>query len=88
MANSLPRVVYDDLEFDDQLALLEGVPFTGIVYANYPDGAGWRPSSAIPGGFHRASSADGILMVNWSRSGMPFAEGGVPGRARGTPTAS
>lgn len=33
-----PRANYDDLELDDELALLDGTPFTGIVYAERPDG--------------------------------------------------
>jgi hypothetical protein len=37
-ADEMRRVHYDDLEFDDQLALLGDTAFTGVVYANYPDG--------------------------------------------------
>ncbi|MDR6787201.1 antitoxin component YwqK of YwqJK toxin-antitoxin module [Sphingomonas sp. BE138] len=33
------RVSYDDLELDDELALLDGTPFTGIVYSERPDGS-------------------------------------------------
>ena len=32
------RVNYDDLELDDQLALYEGEPFTGVVFSLHPDG--------------------------------------------------
>lgn len=32
------RVACDDLEFDDQLALLDGEPFTGTAFSLYPDG--------------------------------------------------
>lgn len=38
-AQPLARVNYDDLELDDELALLDGKPFTGIVYAERPDGS-------------------------------------------------
>lgn len=34
----LPRADYDDIELDDDLASLNGVPFTGIVYSTFPDG--------------------------------------------------
>lgn len=32
------RAHYDSIEFDDQLALVEGRPFTGTVFATHPDG--------------------------------------------------
>lgn len=68
MANSLPRVVYDDLEFDDQLALLEGVPFTGTVYANYPDGGmevEFNYSQGLPAGIQRRWYPNGQLEQEW-----------------------
>ena len=38
MANAqVSRVPYDAVEFDDDLALLNGIPFSGIIYANYSD---------------------------------------------------
>jgi hypothetical protein len=35
---NLRRVRYDDVEFDDQLALVDGMPFTGIIFDQFPDG--------------------------------------------------
>jgi antitoxin component YwqK of YwqJK toxin-antitoxin module len=47
------RANYDDLELDDQLALRDGVPFTGIVYSKRPDG------SLESEGFYRDGLPDG-----------------------------
>ena len=38
MSGDPPRAHYDDIEFDDQLAFLDGAPFTGVVYADHIDG--------------------------------------------------
>ena len=62
------RVHYDDLEFDDQLALLRGVAFTGEVFAEYPDG---RPEiefnyvDGLPSGLQRRWYPNGQLEMEW-----------------------
>ena len=60
----LARVNYDDLEFDDQLALLNGVPFTGIVFSLYTDGkleSESRYAAGLPDGLQEEWYADGKL---------------------------
>jgi antitoxin component YwqK of YwqJK toxin-antitoxin module len=34
-----PRIDYDRLDLDDELASLDGVPFTGVVYSLHRDGS-------------------------------------------------
>lgn len=34
----LPRVDYDEVELDDDLVMVDGRPFSGIVYSKYPSG--------------------------------------------------
>ena len=43
------RVDYDDLELDDQLASLDGVPFTGTVFSLHRDGSLESESSYVDG---------------------------------------
>lgn len=65
MSNEPPRAHYDnDLEFDDDLALLDGVPFTGIVYADYPDGGReveFNYVAGLPSGIQRSWHPNGQL---------------------------
>jgi antitoxin component YwqK of YwqJK toxin-antitoxin module len=66
--DKLSRVHYDDIDFDDQLALLDDVPFTGIIYANYHND---RPeiefnySDGLPCGVQRRWYPDGQLEEEW-----------------------
>lgn len=58
------RVNYDDLEFDDDLALLDGEPFTGTVFSLHVDGS---PES-------EGQYVDGLpegVQQEWFRSGQP-----------------
>lgn len=68
MPNSLPRALYDDIEFDDQLALLDGAPFTGVAYANYPNGGlevEFNYCQGLPSGIQRRWYPDGKLEQEW-----------------------
>lgn len=63
-----PRVNYDDLELDDQLALLDGVPFTGIVYSERPDGtieSEGQYRDGLPDGVQQEWYAGGQLERRW-----------------------
>ncbi|TRW18248.1 toxin-antitoxin system YwqK family antitoxin [Glacieibacterium frigidum] len=58
------RADYDDLEFDDDLALLNGVPFTGIVFSMHPNGrleAETRYTDGLPDGLSEWFYPDGRL---------------------------
>ena len=58
------RVDYDDLEFDDQLALLGGVPFTGIVFSLHANGeleSESRYVDGLPDGLQEEWYPDGKL---------------------------
>ena len=57
------RVNYDDLDFDDQLALRDGVPFTGIVFSEHVDG------SLETEGHYREGLPDGLQQY-WYRGGQ------------------
>jgi antitoxin component YwqK of YwqJK toxin-antitoxin module len=59
---NMRRVRYDDVEFDDQLALVDGRPFTGIIFDLFPDGrtaAEYQYREGLPEGLQR----------EWHRSG-------------------
>lgn len=43
------RINYDDLELDDELALLDGVPYTGVVYSLHRDGTVESESRYVDG---------------------------------------
>lgn len=63
-AASLHRVDYDDLELDDELALLDGTPFTGIVYSERPDGTLESESNyvdGLPDGLQQEWHPNGVL---------------------------
>ena len=63
-----PRIDYDELELDDQLALLNGMPFTGVVTSRYPDGAlesEGRYREGLPEGEQRRWYPDGQLERRW-----------------------
>lgn len=58
------RVNYDALEFDDELALLDGVPFTGIVYSLNRDGgleSEGRYVDGLPDGLEEQWYPDGQI---------------------------
>ncbi len=62
------RVHYDDLEFDDQLALLHDVPFTGVIYAHYADGGPeieFNYVDGLPSGLQRRWHPSGQLEAEW-----------------------
>ena len=68
MSRDLPRAQYDDIEFDDQLALLEGAPFTGVIYANHPDGGlelEYNYAEGLPSGIQRQWYRGGQLEKEW-----------------------
>lgn len=64
----MQRAHYDDLEFDDDLALLNGAPFTGVVYAIHEDG---KPEiefnyiDGLPSGLQRRWFRSGQLEQEW-----------------------
>lgn len=60
----LPRVLDEDLEYEDDLRLLNGKPFTGIGYQKYPNGqleleVNYR--EGLPDGLQREWFANGQL---------------------------
>lgn len=62
------RVNNDSLEFDDQLALLGSVPFTGIAYSDYPDGKlAFQRSyrEGLPEGLQEEWYPSGKLFQRW-----------------------
>jgi antitoxin component YwqK of YwqJK toxin-antitoxin module len=68
------RVNYDDLEFDDQQALLDGIPFTGLVFSVYQGGALESERlyrDGLPEGLQQSFYLDGSLKKKsfavWSR---------------------
>ncbi len=63
-----PRIDYDQLELDDQLALFDGTPFTGVVVSHYPDGAlesEGRYLDGLPQGEQRQWYSNGQLERRW-----------------------
>lgn len=59
---------YDDLEFDDQLALLNDTPFTGVVYARHENGQleiELNYIEGLPAGNQRRWYASGQLEAEW-----------------------
>lgn len=67
-ADEMRRVHYDALDFDDDLALLDGVPFSGLVYADYPDGSRdseYLYDNGLPSGIQRRWFANGQLEKEW-----------------------
>src|SRR4029077_12695400 len=67
-ADEMRRVHYDDLEFDDKLALLGDTAFTGVVYANYPDGRAeieYYYIDGLPSGIQRQWYRNGQLESEW-----------------------
>jgi antitoxin component YwqK of YwqJK toxin-antitoxin module len=62
------RVPYDAVEFDDQRALLNGVPFSGILYADYSDGtpeAVYQYVEGLPAGLQRRWHSNGQTQAEW-----------------------
>lgn len=62
--HGLPRVLYDDVNFDDQLALIDGKPFTGRIIARYESGELEEERNYIdglPSGLQRRWHANGQL---------------------------
>ena len=63
------RVLYDDVEFDDQLALVNGKPFTGIIFAQHPNGqleAEKNYKEGLPEGLQREWYPNGQLKHEWN----------------------
>ena len=68
-ANKSRRVDYDDIEFDDQLALVDDIPFTGIVFANYTNGnleIEYNYIDGLPSGIQRRWYPEGQLEEEWN----------------------
>ncbi len=62
------RVNYDDVEYDDQQALLDGAPYTGIVYAKYLGGkleSELNYGDGLPEGWQQDFYPDGSLQKKW-----------------------
>lgn len=62
------RRPYDDADFDDQLALVDDVPFTGILFSTYADGSPETElsySDGLPDGLCRYWYPDGQLERRW-----------------------
>lgn len=58
------RVEYDDVEFDDQLALVGGEPFSGVIYSMHPNGQLESESlyvEGLPDGLQQEWYANGQL---------------------------
>jgi antitoxin component YwqK of YwqJK toxin-antitoxin module len=63
MSDEIQRVEYDDIEFDDDLALFNEQPFTGIVYEYYDIG------QLAYEGFYDEGLPQG-LQQDWYRNGQ------------------
>lgn len=66
--DELLRVLYDDVEFDDQLALVGGKPFTGVIFALHPGGqpeAELNYREGLPEGLQQEWYANGQLERKW-----------------------
>jgi antitoxin component YwqK of YwqJK toxin-antitoxin module len=67
--NAICRAHYDEIDFDDQLALLHDTPFTGIIYANYGNGQPeieYNYVDGLPSGIQQRWYADGKLEEEWN----------------------
>ena len=67
-SEEITRAHYDHLQFDDDLALLDDVPFTGIVYAHYPDGKPEVEFNYVEGlrsGIQKLWYSNGQLEMEW-----------------------
>lgn len=61
-------VDFELLEFDDDFALLDGVPFTGIVQSQFPDGAleySGRYRDGLPEGLNESWYPNGQIFNRW-----------------------
>ena len=68
MSNNALRVDYDEIEFDDDLALLSDVPYSGIIDGHYPDGqleVEYTYVEGLPSGIQRIWYPNGQLMKEW-----------------------
>ena len=66
--NYVHRAHYDEIEFDDQLGLLNGVPFTGVIYADYENGQPeieFNYVNGLPSGLQRRWYPSGRLEEEW-----------------------
>jgi len=62
------RVEYDKIEFDDQLALCDGKPFSGVIFADYPSGQTeilYRYERGLPSGLQQRWYSNGQLEEEW-----------------------
>jgi antitoxin component YwqK of YwqJK toxin-antitoxin module len=67
--DNTPRVHYDEVEFDDQLALINDTPFTGIIYTNHDNGQPeieFKYVDGLPSGIQRRWYSDGQLEEEWN----------------------
>lgn len=78
---SVDRVLYDDVEFHDQQALVNAQPFTGIIFWLHPDGtlAGERAyRDGLPEGEQLSWYANGQLrsraVAVWNRGSSEASE--------------
>jgi antitoxin component YwqK of YwqJK toxin-antitoxin module len=58
------RVSEEELNYDDDVSMHAGAPFTGIGYSTYPDGKLWRETTyeaGLPSGLCREWFPDGKL---------------------------
>lgn len=62
------RAHYDDIAFDDQLALDEDEPFTGVIYADFADGRAeisYQYVDGLPSGLQRRWYPSGQIEEEW-----------------------
>ena len=67
-ADEVRRVRYDEIEFDDQLGLLNGEPFTGAVYATHENGQPeieFNYVGGLPSGIQHRWFPSGQLEMEW-----------------------
>ena len=67
--NEISRVDYDNVEFDDQLAKINGRPFTGIVEASFDNGQleiELNYVDGLPSGIQRRWFSSGQLKEEWN----------------------
>lgn len=66
--DDINRAHYDEIEFDDDLGLLDGKPFTGIIYASYENGQleiEFNYVDGLPSGLQRRWYPSGQLEEEW-----------------------
>lgn len=68
LENEPRRILYDDVDLDDDLALVDDRPFTGIIFSVHPNGtleAELNYREGLPEGLQQEWYANGQLERKW-----------------------